>query len=151
MVAPFFDDFVLEPSKSGRILLEWRDHGTGRYFNATHLSDGTLSFMCLAALLLQPSPPWLLLIDEPELGLHPYAIHVLAALLRSAAAHQQIIVSTQSVTLLDQFDEPEDVIVVERQDQQTAFRRLSGEALEAWRDEYSLGDLWQKNLLGGRP
>lgn len=150
MVAPFFDDFSLEPSKSGQILLEWRDR-TGAFMKAGQLSDGTLSFICLATLLLQPKPPALVLIDEPELGLHPYALGLLAGMLRSASERSQVIVSTQSVTLLDQLDEPEDVVVVERKEDQTALTRLDPAALELWLQEYSLGELWQKNVLGGRP
>ncbi len=151
MVAPFFDDFSLEPTRGGQILLEWKDRQTGSFFNARQLSDGTLSFICLATLLLQPSPPSLILIDEPELGLHPYALNLLSAMLKSAATRTQIIVSTQSVTLLDQFDDPEDVIVVDRQEDQSVFRHLDRQALSLWLEEYSLGELWQKNVLGGRP
>jgi len=89
-------------------------------------------------------------IDEPELGLHPFAINVLAALVKQAACHCQIILATQSVTLLEQF-EPEDVVVVERDGRASTFRRLERKRLEAWLEEYSLGELWQKNVLGGGP
>lgn len=152
MVAPFFDDFNLRPDPLNpeKIQLEWRENGSDAYFNAHVLSDGTLRFMCLATLLLQPELPSTILIDEPELGLHPFAITVLASLLRSAAAQTQVIVSTQSVPLVNQFS-PEDVVVVDREGGQSTFRRLGQTDLEHWLDDYGLGDLWEKNLLGGRP
>ena len=106
--------------------------------------------MCLATLLLQPKLPSTILIDEPELGLHPYAITVLASLLRSAATETQVIVSTQSVPLVNQFN-PDDIVVVDRLNQQSTFRRLAESDLEGWLDDYGMGDLWEKNLLGGRP
>lgn len=152
LVAPFFDDFNLRPDPFNpeRIQLEWREIGSDAYFNANVLSDGTLRFMCLATLLLQPKLPSTILIDEPELGLHPYAITVLASLLRSAATETQVIVSTQSVPLVNQFN-PEDIIVVDRLNQQSTFRRLGENDLEGWLDDYGMGDLWEKNVLGGRP
>ena len=152
MVAPFFDDFNLRPDPLNpeKIQLEWREGGSDAYFNAHVLSDGTLRFMCLATLLLQPYTPSTILIDEPELGLHPYAITVLASLLRSAAQETQVIVSTQSVPLVNQFD-PVDIIVVDRDAHQSIFKRLGEKDLEGWLDDYGMGDLWEKNLLGGRP
>jgi predicted ATPase len=152
LVAPFFDDFVLEPSKLNpdKIRLEWREKGSDAYFNASALSDGTLRFICLATLLLQPFFLSTILIDEPELGLHPYALNIIADLLRGAATKTQVIVSTQSVTLINQF-EPDDIIVVEREDGQSVFRRLNKIRLESWMDDYGLGDLWEKNVIGGRP
>jgi len=152
LAAPFFDDFILRPDPLNprMIQLEWREKASDTYFNAHALSDGTLRFICLAVLLLQPHPPSLILLDEPELGLHPYAINLLADLLKSAATHTQVIVATQSVTLVNQFDYP-DIIVVEREDRQSVFRQLKGEDMEHWLDEYGLGDLWEKNVIGGRP
>ncbi|MBI1784881.1 AAA family ATPase, partial [Candidatus Sumerlaeota bacterium] len=98
--------------------------------------------------------PPLIFIDEPELGLHPYAIHLLASLLRSAAESAQVIVATQSVTLLNQFD-PEEIIVTERARSdghfESVFRRYTSEELKEWLDEYSMGELWEKNVIGGRP
>lgn len=152
MVAPFFDRFELRPDRlnPGKIRLEWRERGSDDYFNADTLSDGTLRFICLATLLLQSELPSTVLIDEPELGLHPYAINVLAGLLQSAAERTQIVVSTQSVTLVNQL-RPEDVIVVDRRGGESLFRRLFGEEIASWLDDYSLGELWEKNVLGGRP
>jgi len=152
MVAPFFDDFNLRPSplNPNKIQLEWREKGSDDYFNASMLSDGTLRFMCMATLLLQPNLPSTILIDEPELGLHPYAITLLTGLLRSAAAQTQVIVATQSVPLVNQFT-PEDIVVVDRLPGQATFRRLEAAEIENWMDEYGLGDLWEKNVIGGRP
>jgi len=154
MVAPFFEDFDLRPSplNPNKIKLEWRERGTDAYFDANAMSDGTLRFICLATLLLQPPDrlPSIILLDEPELGLHPYAITILANLLRSAAQQTQVIVATQSVTLVNQF-EPDEVIVVDRKDGQSVFAHLGAAEIDTWLDEYGLGDLWEKNVFGGRP
>jgi len=152
LAAPFFDDFILRPrpDNPNKIRLEWSELGVDTYLDASSLSDGTLRFICLATLLLQPNLPTVVLIDEPELGLHPSAIVLLTEMLRSAAVRSQVIVSTQSVPLVNQVS-PEDVIVVEREDNQSVFRRLNFLDLEEWLEEYSLGELWEKNVLGGRP
>lgn len=152
LVAPFWWRFQLQPDRLNpeKIRLEWQEEGSDAYFNAHALSDGTLRFICLATLLLQPELPSTILLDEPELGLHPYAIAVLADLLRSAATRTQVIVSTQSVTLVNQFD-PEDMLMVDRAEGASVFRRLSHEEIDTWLDDYSLGELWEKNVLGGRP
>jgi predicted ATPase len=151
-IAPFFEDFVLEPDavQPSVIQLEWRHRSDPSYFNAHSLSDGTLRFMCLVTLLLQPTRPSVIIIDEPELGLHPSAIVYLAELMRMVSRECQIIVATQSVTLLDQFAS-ENVIVVERSNGESIFRRLAEDELRSWIDDYSLGDLWLKNVLGGQP
>lgn len=154
LVAPFFDDFDLQPNRLNKtkIKLEWKEKGSDNYFDANALSDGTLRFISLVTLLLQPPDklPQIILLDEPELGLHPYAIVVLANLLKQVIAHTQVIISTQSVTLVNQF-ELEDIIVVEKRDGESIFQRLLSDELESWLDDYDLGDLWEKNLLGGRP
>jgi len=152
LAAPFFDDFRLRPSpfNEQKILLEWSEKNSDAYFNAHALSDGTLRFICLATLLLQPELPSLIIIDEPELGLHPYANQLLAGLVRSASQKAQVILSTQSVTLVNQFA-PEELIVVDRKEGASEFRRLSPQELESWLESYSLGELWEKNVLGGRP
>ncbi len=152
MVAPFFDDFILrpDPQNQHKIRLEWREKGSDYPFLAHHLSDGTLRFMCLATLLLQPLLPSTILLDEPELGLHPSAITVLTGLLRGAASKTQVIVSTQSVTLINQF-EPDDLIVVERDENTSVFKRLEKEEVRDWVDDYGLGEMWEKNIFGGRP
>ena len=154
LTVPFFEDFVLAPGvlNPETIQLEWRHRSSGGHFGASSLSDGTLRFMALATLLLQPAAlrPRLILLDGPELELHPHAITLLAAMLRQASVESQLIVATQSPLLLDHF-EPEEVLVTDRQDGATTVRRLCAESLKVWLEEYSLGELWEKNELGGRP
>ena len=154
LVAPFFDDFELAPQalNPDTILLEWRHKGSDAYFSAASLSDGTLRFIALATLLLQPPSlrPSVILLDEPELGLHPYAVTMLAAMVKKAAVYGQVIMATQSPTLLDHF-EPEDVIVANRVNGEARFERLDAERLEVWLEDYSLGQLWETNEFGGRP
>ncbi len=154
MVAPFFDDFILHPMPENdmKIRLEWKERGSDSPFLAHYLSDGTLRFICLATLLLQPPArlPSTIVIDEPELGLHPYAINVLASLLRSAATQTQIIAATQSVTLINQFD-PQDLLVVDRRGPESTIERLDDSQLIEWLEDYTLGELWEKNVIGGRP
>jgi predicted ATPase len=149
-VAPFFRDFVLDEEFPGRMRLRWQQVNLDGAFGADALSDGTLRFMCLATLLLQPDPPRLVVLDEPELGLHPFAIVTLAGLLRSASKRCQVVVATQSVTLMNQF-EVGDLLVVDRVDGESTFTRHDPEKFSDWLDEYSVGELWEKNLLGGRP
>jgi len=154
---PQFEDFVLEPSARNKnyILLNWREKGRPEYLFGPHqLSDGTLRFMGLATLFLQPvgKLPSVIIIDEPELGLHPYAITVLASMIQSAAAHCQVILSTQSTRLVDEFDLGQ-IVVVERDEQAncTRWHRPDAEALEDWIQRYTTSELWEKNVLGGRP
>ncbi|QFZ16789.1 AAA family ATPase [Saccharothrix syringae] len=149
-VAPFFRDFVLRPEKGDRLRLRWRPNDSDAVFSADQMSDGTLRFACLATLLLHPRLPALVVLDEPELGLHPYAVVQLAGLLRQASARGQVLIATQSVTLMNQFD-IDDLIVVERVDGASAFTRPDRERLTEWLQEYSLGELWEKNIIGGRP
>lgn len=154
LVAPFFGDFHLRAAigKADKIQLEWTEQGRDEPFTASALSDGTLRFICLATVLLQPEDfmPAAILIDEPELGLHPFAVAVLAGLMKSAAQEHQLIVSTQSVELVNEFD-AEDLIVVDKRGGASTFKRPDAAALAEWLGEYSLGELWKKNLLGGRP
>jgi predicted ATPase len=153
LVAPFFGDFLHRDNPGERVELEWieaDDPDTPR--SPRQLSDGTLRFICLATLLLQPrdlQPPMILL-DEPELGLHPYGINVLAALLKEASTEKQLVVSTQSADLLSGFA-PEDIVVVSRSEGASTFERLDPERLKEWLSEYALGELWRMNVLGGRP
>jgi predicted ATPase len=154
LAAPFFDDFILEPDRfnEDKIRLEWRHKGSEAYFDGAAFSDGTLRFLALATLLLQPERflPSVTMIDEPELGLHPYAIRLLASLIRQASSRTQVIISTQSTLLLDEF-EPQEVLVADRVNGATVLTRLDPERLSSWLDDYSLGQLWEKNEIGGRP
>lgn len=151
-VAPFFEDFDLEPKDSKDIILNWRHRQSDGVFGPHQLSDGTLRAICLISLLLQPKEnlPYLIVVDEPELGLHPYALNVIASLFQAASQHAQVLVSTQSSAFLDSFD-PEDIVVVERKDEATEFERPDAEKLEAWLEDYSLGEIWEKNVLGAGP
>lgn len=149
-VAPFFRDFVLRPENNDRVRLRWRQVDSDTVFSAHQMSDGMLRYACLATLLLQPELPALVVLDEPELGLHPFAIMQLADLLRQASTRSQVLFATQSVTLISQF-ELDDVIVAERRDGASFFSRPDPERLAEWLTDYSLGELWEKNLLGGGP
>ena len=151
LILPFVEDFVLEP-EHGRLLLSWREQGSDLIFNASQAADGMLRVMALVTLLLQPTDdlPDLLILDEPELGLHPYAINVIGGLINAAATNVQVIIATQSTSLVDCF-EPEDIVVVEREGRESAFQRLDTESLREWLEEYSLSELWEKNVIGGRP
>lgn len=153
LIAPFFADFVLVPDRAGRVSLRWRQVGLPEdTFGPAAFSDGTLRFVCLATLLNQPDDflPKLILIDEPELGLHPHAIQILADMLKSTGARTQLIVATQSAFLIDQFS-PESVVVVEREENASVLKRLRGEDWQHWLERYTLGEIWRKNLLGGTP
>ena len=154
LVAPFFGDFHLRPQalNEDKIRIEWLHKGSEAYFDAASLSDGSLRFIALATLLLQPAScrPSVILLDEPELGLHPRAITALASLIKQASVETQVILSTQSPLLLDHF-RPDDVLVAERVNGATELTRLDGADLERWLQDYSLGQLWEKNELGGRP
>jgi predicted ATPase len=153
LVAPFFDEFLLGPELKGEnevIRLEWRQKGSSFPFQPWQFSDGTIRFICLATALLQPNPPSTIVIDEPELGLHPFALDVLAGLMREAAERTQLVVSTQSVSLLNHFS-PDDIIIVDRESGASTFHRLDEKSLASWLEEYSLGELWQKNVIDGGP
>lgn len=152
-VAPFFDDFVLNPTSAGVVRLRWRQRGVGDVtFGAGQLSDGTLRFACLATLLLSPDAPPIIVLDEPELGLHPFAVVQLAALIRQATVSgRQALVATQSPLLLDQFP-VEAVALLDRRDGATVVTRPDPTELGVFLDDYSLSDLWQMNILaGGQP
>ena len=157
LIAPFFEDFDLrrnaasDPNKKD-ITLNWRDRGSDQVFGPHQLSDGTLRAICLITLLMQPEKelPNLIIVDEPELGLHPYALNVVAALFKKASHQTQVLISTQSSSFLDNFDS-EDVVVVNREGKESQFARPDPAKLEAWLDEYSLGEAWEKNVIGGGP
>lgn len=152
-IAPYFKRFNLRPDPvtPSKISLEWEEVNSDMYLNGYSFSDGTIRFIALATLLLQSKLPEVIIIDEPELGLHPAAINKLAALIKRASKSSQIILSTQSTNLVNCF-EPENIIVVDREDEQTVFKRLNPADLSVWMDEYnySISDMWETNLIGGQ-
>ncbi len=150
LAAPFFGDFILQPDMNEKVRLLWKQKGSDYPLKPQHLSDGTLRFICLVTALLQPYLPSTIIIDEPELGLHPYAISILAELIKATSKRTQLIICTQSPALVDYFD-PEDIVVVNRENGASTFRRLDQKNLSAWLEDYSLGDLWQKNIIPGGP
>jgi predicted ATPase len=153
LVMPFFDDFRLDVTKDGaarNVNLSWQQRGSDYPMQPYHLSDGSIRFICLATALLQPDPPETIIIDEPELGLHPFAIAILAELIKSAAKRTQVIVATQSPAFIDQFS-IEDVVVVNRKDGASTFERLDEDDFNEWLETYSVGELWTKNVLSGGP
>ncbi len=153
-IAPFFKDFILEPLalNPNYIQLKWQSNYSPYEFGPHQLSDGSLRTMALITLLLQPESdlPSLIALDEPEIGLHPYAINIIASLIQTASVHTQIILATQSSTFLDHFD-PSDIIVVEQKHGVSYFKHLVPDSLNEWLEEYTLSELWEKNVLGGRP
>ena len=151
LILPFFSDFVLQP-RHEHLLLNWRERNSDQVFSVSQASDGMLRVIALVTLLLQPERdlPDVLVLDEPELGLHPYAINIVGGLIRAVSTQVQVIVATQSTALVDCFD-PEDIVVVEREGRISTFRHLDVKSLEEWLEDYSLSELWEKNVLGGRP
>lgn len=153
LVTPFFDDFILEPRQSGEkeeVNISWTQKGSDYPMQPYHLSDGSIRFICLATALLQPNPPSAIIIDEPELGLHPAAIVILAELIQQAAQRTQVIVATQSPALVDQFG-INDIIVVNRKEGASSFERLNEGDFSEWLESYSVGELWTKNVIAGGP
>ncbi len=157
LVYPIFHDFYLEESRNakGKIMLMWTEKGSDHVYMPRQISDGTLRFICLATLLSQPSDlinsPRTIVLDEPELGLHPFAIHVLSELIKKVSIRKQIILATQSITLINHFV-PEDLLITERtKDGKTEFNRKTNEEFESWLEDYTLGQLWESNFMGGRP
>jgi predicted ATPase len=153
MIAPYFKRFTLAPREVApdTIALTWEEKGSDMYMDATSLSDGTMRFIALATLLLQPAPPETIIVDEPELGLHPAAINMLASLIRKVAAKgKQVIIATQSVNLVNCFG-PEDILVSDREKGSTIFKHLKSEDLAVWLKNYGVGTIWEKNIIGGQP
>ncbi len=153
-MVPDFDGFVLEPSglNEKSILLKWTHKGRKYEFGPHQLSDGSLRFIALATLLLQPEEkfPLLIALDEPELGLHPAALEILAGMATAASRHSQLVLATQSSVFLDHF-EPENIVVVHTRAGTTVFERLEADRLAAWRSDYTMGEIWEKNIVGGGP
>lgn len=151
-VAPYFSDFYFQPTEADMVRLQWQDKYSSMIYGPTDLSDGTIRFIALVVLFMQPWLPKVIIIDEPELGLHPVAIEKLSGLIRMAAQKgTQVIIATQSAELISNF-EPEDVLTVDQNEDGSTIKRLDRVALEHWLDEYTLGDLWKQNIMkGGQP
>lgn len=148
---PYFDDFALTPQHFGeqlKVRLSWYQKGSDYPMQPYHFSDGAMRFICLATALLQPNPPSMIIIDEPELGLHPKAIAILAELIEFASRNTQVVIATQSPLLLNYFS-IEDIIVAERHNGSSGFIRLKEEDFSHWLEDFSIGELWTKNVLGG--
>ena len=153
IAVPFFGDFVYRKDVGERVELEWYhrdDQDTP--LGPLQISDGTLRFICLATLLLQPPElqPDPIIVDEPELGLHPHALTLLAEMVRGASVARRVVVSTQSADLVSEF-EPDDVVVVNRRNGESVFERLDSDVLQDWLKEYSVGQLWKAEVVGGGP
>lgn len=155
-IAPFIKELtpdLVAPDKpqQSAVRLYWVDQ-RGYRFDAHDLSDGTLRAIALITALAQPSScrPLFIAIDEPELGLHPAAVSIVAALMSSISVSHKVLIATQSPALLDHF-KPEDVVVVEQRGGETEFKRLDPTELETWLEDYTLAELYDKNVLGGRP
>lgn len=151
-IAPYFSDFYFQPNKENLIRLQWRDKYSDVIFGSNDLSDGTLRFIALSVLFLQPSLPDTIIIDEPELGLHPASIAKLAGMIKSVAARKcQVLIATQSTDLLSHFM-PEDIITVDQIDGESRFERLKEDSFQKWLDDYTIDDLWKRNIItGGQP
>ena len=146
-IAPYFSDFFFQPNDEGYLRLEWQDKYSSNVYGASDLSDGTIRFIALTALFMQPDLPETIIIDEPELGLHPFAISKLAGMIQSVAAKgTQVIVATQSTDLMSYFN-PDDIIAVDQHNGESVFNRLKQEDLDIWLTDYSLGDLWKRNII----
>ncbi len=152
LILPFFADFEFDVEPQRSLLLRWRERSSDVVFGASQAGDGMLRAMALVTLLLQPERdlPDVLILDEPELGLHPYAINIVSELIRSVSTHVQVMLATQSVTLINHF-KPEEIVVVERSGSESTLRRLDSDQLKDWLAEYSVSELWEKNVIGGRP
>ena len=154
LVIPFFEDFLLDIEEFGesgekkKVRLSWRQKKSDYPMQPYQLSDGSIRFICLATALLQPDPPATIIIDEPELGLHPFAINVLGELVQSASQNTQLIIATQSAPFIDNFS-IENIIVVNRKNGASAFERLEEKNFHAWLENYSVGELWSKNVISG--
>lgn len=151
-IAPFFLDFFFRPENNGNLKLRWQSKFSSTVYGVNDLSDGTMRFIALATLFLQPDPPETIIIDEPELGLHPTAIAKLAGLIKSVAAKNcQVIIATQSTDLISHF-EPGDVVTVDQMNGESVFERLDSEKLKVWLEDYTLDDLWKRNIIAtGQP
>ncbi len=151
LVLPFFDDFELY-DEFGQVLLRWKEKGTNKVFNAGQASDGMLRTIALIGLLAQNPRdlPTVLFLDEPELGLHPSAIDAVAGLIKAVSSHCQVFVATQSISFVNNF-ELDDLVVIDRKGRSSEYSRPDSEQLAAYLEEFSTGEIWEKNIIGGRP
>ena len=146
-IAPYFSDFFFEPNKENYIRLQWTDKSSDVIYGASDLSDGTIRFIALTTLFLQPKLPDTIIIDEPELGLHPAAIVKLSGMIKSVAAKKcQVIIATQSTDLISHFS-PEDILTVDLISGESKFKRLNKDELYQWLDDYTIDDLWKRNII----
>lgn len=146
-IAPYFSDFFFQPNNEDYIRLQWNDRYSDTTYGVTDLSDGTIRFIALATLFMQPNLPETIIIDEPELGLHPTAISKLSGMVKSIAAKGcQVIIATQSTDLISYFN-PEDIITVDQVNGESVFKRLDSETLVQWLEDYTIDDLWKRNII----
>jgi len=151
-IAPYFSDFYFQPNSEHFIRLQWNDRFSTTIYGANDFSDGTLRFIALTTLFMQPQLPETIIIDEPELGLHPSAIAKLAGMIKSCASKScQTIIATQSTDLISHFM-PEDIITVDQVNGESIFKRLNNETLASWLEDYTIDDLWKRNIItSGQP
>lgn len=150
-IAPYFSDFSFIPNAENFLRLQWKDKYSDTLYGAADLSDGTIRFIALTVLFMQPFLPDTIIIDEPELGLHPSAIAKLGGMIKSASARGcQVIIATQSTELISHFL-PEDIITVDQVDGCSKFSRLNSGELQQWLEEYTIDDLWKRNIIAGQP
>ncbi len=146
-IAPYFADFFLQPDANGNIKLRWQSKHSSTVYGVNDLSDGTIRFIALTVLFMQPQLPETIIIDEPELGLHPAAIAKLAGLIKSSASKDcQVILATQSTDLISHFT-PEDIITVDQINGESVFERLNSESLNNWLEDYTIDDLWKRSII----
>ncbi|MDP4274656.1 MAG: AAA family ATPase [Bacteroidota bacterium] len=146
-VAPYFLDFSFIPNQEQYLRLQWKDKYSDTIYGATDLSDGTIRFIALTTLFMQPDLPETIIIDEPELGLHPSAIAKLAGMIKSVSAKGcQVIIATQSAELISHFS-PDSIITVDQIDGCSKFKRLNTEELQQWLEDYTIDDLWKQNII----
>lgn len=144
-----FDDISVKVH-GGTVQIFLHENGIDEPIPATRLSDGTLRYLCLLAILCHPNPPPLVCIEEPELGLHPDIMPSLAQVIKEASTRTQLIITTHSDALVNEFtDEPESVVVCEKEFGSTTLKRLDRQALAEWLQKYSLGELWRMGEIGG--
>lgn len=151
-IAPYFLDFYLIPNNEGFIKLQWKDKFSDTIYGVNDFSDGTIRFIALSVLFMQPNLPDTIIIDEPELGLHPSAIAKLAGMIKSVSAKGcQVIIATQSTDLISHFS-PDSIVTVDQIDGCSKFHRLNEKKLQEWLEDYTIDDLWKRNIIStGQP